>query len=37
MPTHSAVSPRVADGCIARTMGKPTGASLTSDAALLLL
>jgi hypothetical protein len=35
--THSAFSPRAADGCIARMMRKPTAASLTSDAALLLL
>ena len=34
--THSAVSPRAADGCIARVMRKPNGARLTSDAALLL-
>jgi len=34
--THSAVSPRAADGCFARMMGKPTGARLTSDGALLL-
>jgi hypothetical protein len=34
--THSVVSPRAADGCIARMMRKATGAMLTSDAALLL-
>ncbi|MBV8934860.1 MAG: hypothetical protein JO095_03530 [Alphaproteobacteria bacterium] len=34
--THRAVSPGAADGCIARMMRKPTGASLTSDAAALL-
>jgi hypothetical protein len=32
----TAVSPRAADGCIARMMRKPNGARLTSDAALLL-
>src|SRR5271154_4633957 len=32
--THSTVSPRAADGCIARMMRKPNGARLTSDAAL---
>jgi hypothetical protein len=36
-PTHSAVSPRAADGCIVWMMRKPNGARLTSDAALLLL
>jgi hypothetical protein len=33
--THSAVSPRAADDCIARMMRKPNGARLTSDPALL--
>jgi hypothetical protein len=36
LATHSDVSPRAADGCIARMMRKPDGARLTSDAALLL-
>jgi hypothetical protein len=35
--TPSAASPRAADGCIARVMRKPNGATLMSDAALLLL
>ena len=34
--THSAVSPRAADGCIAGMMRGPIRARLTSDAALLL-
>jgi hypothetical protein len=34
--THSAVLPRVADGCIAGMMREPNRARLTSDAALLL-
>ena len=34
--THTAVSPRAADGCIARIMREPIGARLTTDAALLL-
>ena len=36
LATHSAVSPGAADGCFARMMGKPTGARLTADGALLL-
>ncbi len=36
LATHSAVLPRVADGCIAGMMRKPNRAGLTSDAALLL-
>jgi hypothetical protein len=34
---HSAVSPRTAGGCMARTMRKPNRARSPSDAALLLL
>lgn len=34
--THSALLPPAADGCVARTMRKPNGARLMSDAALLL-
>jgi hypothetical protein len=35
--THSAVSPRAADGSTARMICKPNRATLTSDAALLPL